>query len=75
MDEQHLQVHKFCAPKNVQLKKRERDRLNLFAVKLLCKVTKFLVPDWGDIIDSGIGLSYRTARLHRLAGRYEKVVP
>ncbi len=25
-----------------------------------------LVPDWGDIVDSGIGLSYRPARLHRL---------
>jgi hypothetical protein len=22
-------------------------------------VAKFLVPDWGDIVDSGIGLSYR----------------
>jgi hypothetical protein len=33
---------------------------------------KFLVPDWGDIVDSGIGLSYRPARLHRLAGRYDK---
>ncbi len=32
---------------------------------------EFLVPDWGDIADSGIGLSYRTARLHRQAGRYE----
>ncbi len=34
-------------------------------------VAKFLVHDWGDIVDSGIGLSYRPARLHRLAGRYD----
>ncbi len=27
-------------------------------------VAKFLFPDWGDIVDSGIGLSYRPARLH-----------
>ncbi len=33
-------------------------------------VAKFLVPDWGDIVDSsGIGL-FRPARLHRLAVRY-----
>jgi hypothetical protein len=31
-------------------------------------VAKFFVPDWGDKVDSGIGLSYRAARLHRLAG-------
>ncbi len=30
-------------------------------------VAKFLVSDWGmDIVDSGTGLSYRPARLHRL---------
>jgi hypothetical protein len=29
-------------------------------------VAKFIVPDWGDKVDSGIGLSYRPARL--LAG-------
>jgi hypothetical protein len=35
----------------------------------ILKVTEdqFLVSDWGDIVDSGIGLSYRPARLHRLA--------
>jgi hypothetical protein len=27
---------------------------------------KFKVPDWGDKVNSGIGLSYRPARLHRL---------
>jgi hypothetical protein len=33
---------------------------------------KFIVPDGGDKVDSGIGLSYRPAGLHRLAvaGRY-----
>ncbi len=34
-------------------------------------VAKFIVPDWGDKVDSGMGLTYRAARLHRLAGRYE----
>ncbi len=31
-------------------------------------VAKFLVPAWGDLVDSGIGLLYRPAR-HRIAGR------
>ncbi len=33
---------------------------------------KFIVPDGGDKVDSGIGFSFRPARLHRLAlaGRY-----
>jgi hypothetical protein len=26
-----------------------------------CVKVKFLVPDWGDIVDSGIGLLYRPA--------------
>jgi hypothetical protein len=34
-------------------------------------IAKFIVPFWGDKVDSGLGLSYRPARLHRLAGRYE----
>jgi hypothetical protein len=38
-------------------------------------VAKFIVPDWGDKVDSSIGLSYRTTRLHRLAGRYDKPMP
>ncbi len=37
--------------------------------------TKFLVPDWGNIVDSGIGLFYRPARLHSLAGRYNNPMP
>ncbi len=41
------------------------------------KVAKFIVPDWGDKVDSGIGLSFRpaTARLHWLAGRYDNPFP
>jgi hypothetical protein len=37
----------------------------------------FLVPDWGGyIIDSGIGCNkYLSARLHRLAGRYDNPMP
>jgi hypothetical protein len=38
-------------------------------------VAKFLVPDWEDIVDSGIGLSHRPTRLHRLAGRYDNPMP
>ncbi len=37
-------------------------------------VAKFIVPDWGDKVDSGIGLSYRRARLHRLAGLYDNPI-
>jgi hypothetical protein len=36
-------------------------------------VAKFIVPDWGDKVDSGKGLSYRPAKLHRLAGRYDNL--
>ncbi len=36
-------------------------------------VAKFIVPGWGDKVDSGIGLSYRPARLLRLEGRYEMI--
>ncbi len=42
----------------------------------MCTVAKFVVPDWRVIVDSGMGLlSYRPARLHRLAGRYENPMP
>jgi hypothetical protein len=34
---------------------------------------QFLVPDWGDKVDYGLGLSYRPASL--LAGRYDNPVP
>jgi hypothetical protein len=32
---------------------------------------QFIVPDWGDKVNFGIGLSYRSVRPHRLAGRYD----
>jgi hypothetical protein len=31
-------------------------------------VAKFLVPEWGDTVDSGIGLLHRPARPHTQAG-------
>ncbi len=34
-------------------------------------VAKFIVPDLWDKVNSCIGLSYRAARLHWLAGRYD----
>jgi hypothetical protein len=27
---------------------------------------QFIVPDWGDKVDYGIGLSYQPGRLHRV---------
>jgi hypothetical protein len=36
--------------------------------EILYPVAKFIVPDWGDKVDSGIGLSYRPAKLH-MVGR------
>ncbi len=32
-------------------------------------------PDWGDKVNSGIGLSHWPARLHGLAGRYDNPMP
>ncbi len=40
-----------------------RALLNFNTRKVLTSVAKFLVPDWGDIVDYGIGLSYRPASL------------
>jgi hypothetical protein len=34
-------------------------------------LAKFIVPERGDIVDFGIGLSYRPASLCSLAGRYD----
>ncbi len=34
-------------------------------------MAEFIDPDWGDKVNSGIGLSYRPARPHGLAGQYE----
>jgi hypothetical protein len=41
----------------------------------LPSVAKFIVPDWGDKVNSGKGLSYLPAKLHRLAGRYDNPMP
>ncbi len=38
-------------------------------------VAEFIVSDWGDKINPGIGFSYRPARIHRMAGRYDNPVP
>jgi hypothetical protein len=37
-------------------------------------VAKFIVSVWRDKVNSGIGLSYRPAKLHRLAGRYDNPI-
>jgi hypothetical protein len=44
---------------------------------ILLTEVKFLVPCIGVqyIADSGIRLSYRPARLHRMAGRYDNSMP
>ncbi len=39
------------------------------------QVAKFIVNDWGDKVNSGVGLSYRPARLHRLVGRFDNRMP
>ncbi len=41
---------------------------------ILCTVAKFIVPDRGDKVDSGIELSYLPGRLHRLTGRFHNPV-
>jgi hypothetical protein len=41
----------------------------------VCSVAKFLVLDWGDMVDSGMGLSYPPAGLHRLASRQDNPMP
>ncbi len=38
-------------------------------------VAKFIVHDWGDIVDSGIELSYRPASQCSLSGRYDNPMP
>ncbi len=32
---------------------------------------QFIVPDWGDKVDHGIGLSYRHVRLQKAACQYD----
>jgi hypothetical protein len=38
-------------------------------------VAEFIDPDWGDKVNTGIGLWYRPARLHGPAGRYDNPIP
>ncbi len=38
-------------------------------------VAKFIVPDWGFIVDSGMRLWYWPASLFSLAGRYDNPMP
>jgi hypothetical protein len=38
-------------------------------------VAKFIVPDWGNKVDSGTVLSYQPATLHRLAGKCGNSMP
>ncbi len=38
-------------------------------------IPEFIDPDWGDKVNSGIGLLYRPARLHGVAGRYDNPMP
>jgi hypothetical protein len=38
-------------------------------------VAEFIVPNWGDKVNSGIVLSYGAARLHHLAGWYTNPMP
>ncbi len=40
-----------------------------------CSVARFIVPDWGDKVNSGTGLSYRPASLCSLTGLYENPMP
>ncbi len=35
---------------------------------------QFIVPDYGDKVDYGIGLSYWLVRLHRLEGRFDNAI-
>jgi hypothetical protein len=39
------------------------------------KVSEFIDPDRGDKVKSGIGLSYRHARIHGLADQNDKSMP
>jgi hypothetical protein len=45
----------------------ERARATIIhSVCFASSVAKFVIPDWGNKVDSGIGLSYRPARLHTM---------
>jgi hypothetical protein len=46
-----------------------------FQLKISSTVAELIDPDWGVEVNSGIGLSYRPARLHGLTGRYDNPMP
>ncbi len=56
----------YCSIQNIHIFMR-----SLVSAFFAQSVAEFLVPDWGDKVYSGIGLSHRPGRLHRLAGRYD----
>jgi glycosidase len=51
-----------------------QDRLHDLSTKVSTEAI-FIVPDRWDKVDSGIGLSYRSAMLHRLAVLYDNSMP
>jgi hypothetical protein len=57
--------------------KAKKCELNVVFVLLLkvILVAEFIDHDWADNVNSGIGLSYRPARLHGLAGQYDNPMP
>jgi hypothetical protein len=53
----------------------EFDYISQSGTKNLASEAQFIVSDWGDIVGSGIELSYLPDKLHRLAGRYDNPMP
>jgi hypothetical protein len=49
------------------VRRQLRERCGLRNEKRKKPEAKFIVPDWGNQVDSDIGLSYRPARLYRQA--------
>ncbi len=66
-----LHKQKYIHKKNIP----ERAKLTICLPLQHCIEAKFLVSDWGNIVNSGIGLSYRSARLHWLAGLCDNTLP
>ncbi len=52
-----------------------RAAASVVVVGEVTSVAKFIDPHCGDKVNSNIGLSYRPARLHGLAGRYGNPLP
>ncbi len=60
-------MHYFGGRHPLQLCQRDSDTIDLLHSK--GSVAKFIVSDGGDKVDSGIGLSYRSANLHKPESR------